>query len=327
VRTLVIGGGGHIGSFLVPRLVRAGHEVTTISRGTGRRYTDGPEWSQVTEIRADRAAEDAAGTLGRTVLAQEPEVVIDLICYSPSSARALVEALRGRTAHLVHCGSLWRYGASLTLPIREDSEGGAGCAGPPLDEYGIQKDQISRMLATETADGGLVTTTLHPGHVTGPGWCPIGPLGNLDPTVWRRLASGQPLPVPDGGAQLLSHVHADDVAQAFERTLSHRGAAAGQDFNIVSTSALTVRGYATLAAGWFGRSARLEAVGWDRFREGTSAEHAELSRRHLCRSHLAAIDKARRLLGYRPRYRPQDAIHEALEWLSDRGRLDQPLTG
>jgi nucleoside-diphosphate-sugar epimerase len=34
MRIVVIGGTGHIGSFLVPRLVRAGHEVVNISRGT-----------------------------------------------------------------------------------------------------------------------------------------------------------------------------------------------------------------------------------------------------------------------------------------------------
>ena len=33
MRVVVIGGSGHIGTFLVPRLVRAGHDVLTISRG------------------------------------------------------------------------------------------------------------------------------------------------------------------------------------------------------------------------------------------------------------------------------------------------------
>ncbi|WP_197720486.1 NAD-dependent epimerase/dehydratase family protein [Acidipropionibacterium jensenii] len=53
MRILVIGGGGHIGSFLVPRLVRAGHRVTTITRGSGARYTDGPEWREITRVIAD----------------------------------------------------------------------------------------------------------------------------------------------------------------------------------------------------------------------------------------------------------------------------------
>lgn len=325
MRTLVIGGGGHIGSFLVPRLVRAGHRVTVITRGTGAVYTHGPEWDQVSHVVADRRAEEAAGTLGQTVLAHRPEVVIDLVCYTLESATGLVEALRGRVAHLIHCGSIWRYGPSLRLPLREDSEGGAGSAGPPFDEYGVQKDLIARMLAAETGSGGLVTTSLHPGHVTGPGWSPIGPLGNLDPTVWQRLADGRPLGVPDGGTQMLHHVHADDVAQAFQRAVDHREAAAGEDFNIVSPSALSVRGYAGIVAGWFGRSAALETVSWEEFRQQTDAENAELSWRHLYRSQYASIDKATRLLGYAPRFEPEDAVHEALRWLHDHRRIDLPL--
>ena len=40
MRIVVIGGSGHIGTFLVPRLVRAGHEVVNISRGQRSSYVD-----------------------------------------------------------------------------------------------------------------------------------------------------------------------------------------------------------------------------------------------------------------------------------------------
>jgi nucleoside-diphosphate-sugar epimerase len=36
-RVVVIGATGHIGSYLVPRLVRGGHEVLAMSRGTRER--------------------------------------------------------------------------------------------------------------------------------------------------------------------------------------------------------------------------------------------------------------------------------------------------
>ncbi|MEU6351365.1 hypothetical protein ABZ896_18830 [Streptomyces sp. NPDC047072] len=56
----------------------------------------------------------------------------------------------------------------------------------------------------------------------------------------------------------MHHVHADDVAHAFERAMDRRDLAAGEDFNVVAPTALTVRGYAHAAAGWFGRAASLE---------------------------------------------------------------------
>ncbi|MEV7630882.1 NAD-dependent epimerase/dehydratase family protein [Microbacterium sp. NPDC089318] len=239
MRVLVIGGSGHIGSFLVPRLVRAGHQVVSMSRGEAVAYTDGPEWNDVRRVGADRKAEDAAGSFGRTVLAQRPDVVVDLICFTEESATALVNALRGEVRHLLHCGSVWRYGASRKLPIAEDSS----CADEPHDEYGIQKARIAALLKKETADGGLITTSIHPGHIVGPGWQPIGPLGNLDETLWAAISSGRTIDVPGSGAETLHHVHADDVAQAFERAIENRDAAAGEDFNVVAPTALNVRGY------------------------------------------------------------------------------------
>ncbi|MEV6107538.1 NAD(P)-dependent oxidoreductase [Streptomyces sp. NPDC051940] len=321
MRIVVVGGSGHIGTFLVPRLVRAGHEVVSISRGQRAAYVPAPEWEHVRQVTADRVAEDADGTFPERLARLRPDAVVDLVCFTLESAVALVERMRGETGQLLHCGSVWRYGPSRKLPIAE------GEGTPPVGEYGIGKDRIARMLKAETDAGGLVTTSLHPGHIVGPGWHPIGPLGNLDPDVWHTLSAGRPLRVPGLGAETMHHVHADDVAHAFEQAVVHRDAAAGEDFHVVAPTALNVRGYADTAAGWFGREAVLESVTWDEFRSTTSAEHAQVSWEHLYRSHCLTIDKARTLIGYAPRYQPEDAVLESVRRLVDRGGLtvDRPL--
>jgi len=311
MKIVVIGGSGHIGTFLVPRFVRAGHEVINISRGSRRTYAEAPEWQHVTQVVADRQQEDREGTFGDRLVGLGPDVVVDLVCFTLESATALVERLRGEVGHLLHCGSIWRYGPSLKVPISEDSDSAAA----PFDEYGIEKERIARMLKEETASGGLVTTSLHPGHIVGPGWHPIGPLGNLDPTVWSTLSSDQPLRVPGDGTQLMHHVHADDVAQAFERAIEHRDPAGGEDFNVVAPTALSVRGYADIAAAWFDQAATLELVTWEDFRASTTVEYAEASWGHLYRSHCFSIDKAMSLLGYAPRYQPEEAVLESVRWL------------
>ncbi|WP_144761437.1 NAD(P)-dependent oxidoreductase [Curtobacterium sp. 9128] len=322
-RVVVIGGSGHIGTFLIPRLVRAGHDVVTVSRGRRRAYVDAPEWQQVEQVTADREQEDRDGTFPDRIAALRPDVVVDLVCFTLDSAAALVERLRGTDVHLVHCGSVWRAGPSTLLPITEET------MTPPTGTYGIEKDRIARMLKQETADGGVVTTSLHPGHISGPGWAPIGPLGNLDPSVWRRLSAAEPLEVPGIGAETMHHVHADDVAQAFELAVAHRDAAAGEDFSVVALDALTVRGYAALAASWFGQQARLEPVSWERFRASTDEDAAATSWDHLWRSQVFSIAKARRLLGYAPRYTAGETVTEAVRWLVDHGELDvaRPFVG
>jgi nucleoside-diphosphate-sugar epimerase len=316
VRIVVIGGSGHVGSFLVPRLVRAGHEVINLSRGTRAAYVEDEAWSDVDQVTVDRDAEEAAGTFGKRVAALEPDVVVDMICFTPDSAAALVEAIRGRSGHLIHCGTIWRYGPSVKQPMREDD------TSPPFGEYGTQKAAIAELLAAETASGGLATTVLQPGHISGPGWVPIGPLGNLDPGVWYALSAGQEIAVPGLGAELMHHVHADDVAQAFQLAVEHRDAAAGESFNVVAPSALTARGFLMIAAGWFGQTAKIRSVSWAEFRSGTTAEFADSSWGHLSRSQYASIEKARTLLGYAPAFEPEAAVLDGIRWLIDHDQLE-----
>lgn len=318
MRVVVVGGSGHIGSFLLPRLVVAGHEVVNLSRGNRRPYVDSPALREVRQVVVDRAAEDEAGTFAATVAAERPDAVVDLICFTPDSAQALVDGLRGQTGHLLHCGSIWLHGPARTVPISECD------ARYPVGSYGVAKSAIAELLVGETENGGLVTTSLHPGHISGPGWAPITPLGNLDPAVWQRLSAGEELLVPGLGTELLSHVHADDVAQAFELALARPEAAAGQIFHTTAARAATVRGLLEAAARWWGREPVTRSVSWAEYRGATTPEYAEQSWEHLWRSQQTSVEKAGRLLGYVPAYRPEEAVRAGVEWLVSSGRLGLP---
>ena len=82
-RVVVIGATGHIGTYLVPRLVRGGHEVIAMSRGTRDPYQVSPQWGSVTRVAVDRDEEDREGTFGARIAALRPDVVIDLIASPP----------------------------------------------------------------------------------------------------------------------------------------------------------------------------------------------------------------------------------------------------
>jgi nucleoside-diphosphate-sugar epimerase len=314
-RVVVIGATGHIGTYLVPRLVRNGHEVIAISRGTRGPYHASPAWNKVTTITADREAEDAAGTFGARVADLRPDVVIDMICFTAASARQLVDALRPSRPLLVHCGTIWVHGPALRVPLTEDEPRTA--YGP----YGTGKAEIEALLLRETMAGGVPAIVLHPGHISGPGWPVITPAGNLDPGVWTALATGQPLALPDHGLGILNHVHADDVAQAFELALS-RPAAIGSSFHVVAEQAWTLRGLAAGAALWFGREPVLEFVDWAEYERRAGSEHAEVTRQHTDRSITASIARAKEVLGYAPRYNTLVALHESLSWLAANGQAD-----
>ena len=66
MRAVVIGASGHVGTYLIPRLVEAGYEVVALSRGQSTPYQEHGAWRQVRQIIVDRIAEDATGFLAGT---------------------------------------------------------------------------------------------------------------------------------------------------------------------------------------------------------------------------------------------------------------------
>jgi nucleoside-diphosphate-sugar epimerase len=316
MRVVIIGGTGHVGTYLVPRLVEAGHEVIQIGRGQREPYQPHPAWSWVQRITADRQAEDEAGLFGQRVRDLRPEAVIDMICFTPESARQLVEALRGEIAHLLHCGTIWVHGPTVQAPTTEEQPR------RPFGEYGIQKAQIEAYLLEQARKTGFPATVLHPGHIVGPGWRPINPAGHLNPQVFADLAQGKPLSLPNLGMETLHHVHADDVAQGFMQALAHHSTAVGESFHLVSPAALTLRGYAGAMAAWFGRQADLRFLPWEEWKTTVSEEEAAATWDHIAHSPCCSIAKAGRLLDYHPRYTSLQAIYESVGWLIENGVVE-----
>jgi nucleoside-diphosphate-sugar epimerase len=315
MRIVIVGGTGHIGTYLSPMLFEASHEVICVSRGARQPYQPHHGWSEIRRVGLDRDVEEARGDFGRRVAQLGAEVVIDLTCYTPSSAEQLVDALRGRVGHFLHCGTIWVHGHSVLVPTREDSPRA------PFGDYGIRKLAIEAYLLRE-ARAGFPATVLHPGHLVGPGWAPINPAGNFNLQVFANLAAGREVLLPNLGMETLHHVHASDVASAFARAVEHRELALGESFHVVSPAAVTMRGYAERTAAYFGREPNLRFLPWEEWRTHASERDARTTWDHIARSPNCSIEKARALLDYEPRYGSLEAIEESVGWLTRNGQLD-----
>jgi len=313
MRVVVIGGTGHVGTYLVPRLVEAGHETIVVSRREREPYQSNGAWAFVSPVQIDRAEAEAAGTFGQQILDLAPDVVIDMICFTPESARHLVEALRGRVEHFLHCGTVWVHGPSVVVPVTEEQPR------RPFGNYGIMKAEIERFLLMEQRLNGFPATILHPGHIVGPGWVPLNPAGHFNPAVFEVLARGDQLALPNFGMETVHHVHADDVAQLFMRALARPSAAIGESFHSVSPGAISLRGYAESMALWFGVEPNLRFLAWEEWRQTVTDSEASATYDHIAHSPSCSIEKAERLLGYAPRYTSLQAVQESVRWLIDHG--------
>ena len=124
MRAVVIGGTGFIGRLVVRELLRLGHEVAVVHRGS-----ELPELHGLTQITAHRERlADAAPQLR----AFAPDVVVDMILSSGRQAEALLDVFRGHAERVVAISSMDVYracgvlhgtepGPLEPLPLTEDS--------------------------------------------------------------------------------------------------------------------------------------------------------------------------------------------------------------
>jgi nucleoside-diphosphate-sugar epimerase len=313
MRIVVIGGTGHVGTYLVPRLVEAGHAVICISRNQRDPYQPHGAWGEVELVEIDREESELQGVFGQQIADLEADVVIDMICFSLESARQIVEGLRGKVQHFLHCGTIWVHGPSVVVPVTEEQPR------RPFGEYGIQKAAIESYLLREARLNGFPATILHPGHIVGPGWAPLNPAGHFNAEVFARLARGETLALPNLGMETVHHVHADDVAQSFVRAMANRSAAVGESFHIVSPAAITLRGYAESMASWFGEAASLQYLPWEEWCKTVTQQEAQATWDHIAHSPNCSIAKAQHMLDYQPRYSSLQAVQESVTWLVDNG--------
>jgi nucleoside-diphosphate-sugar epimerase len=306
MRVLIIGGTGHVGTYLVPRLVLAGYQVVSVSRKKREPYTPDPVWNTVRQVVIDREEADRTGSLGKQILSLKPDIVIDMICFTPESAALIAESLDGNVQHFLSCGTIWVHGHSEQVPTSETMPR------KPFCDYGIKKAAIESYLLSRYRETGFPVSIIHPGHIVGPGWNPLNPAGHFNPSIFRTIAEGRELALPNLGMETVHHVHADDVAQAFMKAIENRNRAVGECFHAVSEKALTLRGYAEGMAAWYGREAHLHFLPWEKWKETVTPDEADATLDHITHSPNCSIEKACNLIGYAPRYTSLMAVREAV---------------
>ncbi len=308
-KAVVIGATGHIGSYLVPELVRAGYDVVAMSRGNRLPYTaNWAEWQSVEHVHCSRE-EGIAIAVGF-----KPDVICDLVPYTAADASALVDYLRAEgiaeRVRLISIGSIWIYDQKLEVPVTEEHPRTA------TDDYGRGKIEIERYLLNEHRINGLRVTILHPGHICGSGWMPVGPLGNRDPQVIRDIIAGKPILLPERGQATLHHVHSEDIARLTLACLNN-DRSIGESFHSVCETALTLFGFAEGAYRYFNQTPAEVFVPYSEFLKHIPKEHVADSAEHIDHSPIASMAKAKALLGFTPKHSAMDTVLEAIDSIRD----------
>ncbi len=310
MKIVVIGGCGHIGSYLVPKLVKAGHKVVSISRGQRKPYTEDAAWREVEQMILDRDKE-SGGEFERKIAALNADVVVDLINFSLENTKYMAEALKNtHLSHYLFCSSIWAHGKATTLPVIEDQPKF------PLDEYGRQKAKSEAYLHNLYRQEGFPETVIMPGQISGPGWVIINPTANHDYWIFDKIRRGEEIALPNFGMETLHHVHADDVAQVFFHAITHRKSALGESFHAVGAESITLLGYAQAMYRWFGQEEKIKFLPWNEWCNYIKEkEYIDSTYYHIARSGYYSIEKGKRLLEYYPRHTLLETVEESVAYM------------
>lgn len=309
-KALVIGGYGHIGGFLVPRLVETGWDIAILTRGrkASPRYDN---WKNLPHghVEADYGALCSEGTWKALLDEISPDVVIDILS---ANAPAVLDACPSSVRQFVITGSVWMYGPPRVVPTPEETQNEF--------PFGFYRKRYSDLLGLLGRKGGPAVTAVMPSNIAGPGKIPLDPYGGRDIEVHHRMARGGEILLPARGETLVCPSDASDIAEVFVLALERPDKAAGRMFNAGAAHALTYNEMVAEYGGCYGVDIPVRHVSWEEFDgelglEASARYHHEA---HMCPD----ISAARNVLAFEPRYTPRQALQRAVEWMRAEGLLD-----
>jgi nucleoside-diphosphate-sugar epimerase len=313
VRVLVIGGTAFIGRRTVSDLLRRGDDVTLFHRG----HHPNPFGGEVHELIGDRQNPQ---DLSRALAGKTFDGVIDIAYDSERGtgadaiALAASEVRRFRPRY-VFVSSVSVYEKS-GIGVTED----AHCGGP-IGSYGMNKVQAEDQLMTEHRAGHLTASIVRPSYVHGP----LNPIPR-EAWFWDRILAGRPVILPDGGKTLMHWSAVRDVAWSLTECLTNP-AAVGEAFNIAEAEPATHAEFVQRLAKVAGRTAETVPIPRSRLKEmgaSTGAPHTYFGvGLDSASDETLSVDKARRLLGFRPTD-PIEGLKEAFDWYSRQSARPQP---
>lgn len=315
-RVLVTGGAGFIGSHMADRLLEARHDVLVIdneSTGFRSNIPDGAGY-----IRGDvRHPDDLEKAFARgldavfhiagqaSTIRSFDDPLNDLGVNVVGTIEVVKKCLHHRVPRLLYASSMTSYGHPATLPVGEETP----CK--PISYYGITKYAAERYVHSTAARNDLEfpfrVTSFRMFNVYGERQRLDNPYQGVMGIFIGNVARGERIIIHSDGEQSRDFVYIGDVVEAWVNALDNP-AAYGQVFNLGTGSPLSINElvYAVLAS--FSKSRESYPIRYEPERPG--------DQRHM----VAAIGKARSMLGWRPQVPLEEGLSRTVRWAVEEQR-------
>jgi UDP-N-acetylglucosamine/UDP-N-acetyl-alpha-D-glucosaminouronate 4-epimerase len=305
MRALVTGGGGFIGSHIVARLLREGHEVRVLDNfATGRRENLADVDGDVEIVEGDIQSYERAHTAVRgcevvfhqAALPSVPRSVQDPLTSNASNVigtlNVLLAARDSDVRRVVFASSSSIYGANRELPKREDQ------AALPISPYAVAKQAGESYCRAFSEVYGLATVSLRYFNVFGPRQDPRSEYAAVVPKFITALLAGHAPTVHGDGEQTRDFTYVDNVVQANLLAADADGVA-GRVYNVATGRRVSLNELVQRLR---------ELIGSD-----LEADHGP-ARPGDVRDSLADVTRAEQELGYRPEVEFEEGLQRTLDF-------------
>jgi len=304
MRALVTGGAGFIGSHLVERLLRDGHEVRVVDDfSTGKRSNLEPFAGKALEIvEADIRNGWELRTLAAGCEVIFHEAAIVSVPYSvehpqethdvnlQGTLNVLEAARHAKARRLVFASSAAVYGDAPGLPKHE------GMLPTPISPYGLEKLTGEHYLSIFARLYGVETVSLRYFNVFGPRQDPSSAYSGVISIFADRARRGEPVTIFGDGSAYRDFVFVADVVEA-NLLAAHAAGVSGRSFNVARGEKTTLTALTEMIGQAVGRTLKVEHAAP---RAGDIAES------------LADIGRARSELGFAPKVAVLEGLRQLL---------------
>jgi len=223
INTLVIGGGGYIGSHLVPKLIASGRDVTVVGRSKTPRYSlpdkasyisgDFSQYELISSLveRNQEVVLLAYATVPNTSF-EDP--LADLLQNLPAAVQLFTLAAQREAKLLLVSSGGTVYGNASRLPISENHSTN------PISPYGVTKLTLENYAYLYAAIHGLKFVCVRPANAYGPGQRPFTGQGFIA-TAMASAMKGLPVRIFGKRGTIRDYLYITDLAEglltAFEK--------------------------------------------------------------------------------------------------------------
>ena len=312
MKILITGGAGFVGSHLADKLIREGHEITVIDDLSTGRYSnvehleENPNFHLIidtvlnTELMeelirdADRVYH-MASAVGVRLIMEQPVKTIETIFHGTDVVLGRCAKYRRRV--LIPSTSEV-YGKGISVPFKEDDDLLTGATDKHRWAYACAKTLDEFLALAHFKETRLPVAVARLFNTVGPRQ--TGQYGMVVPRFVQAALKNEPIEVHGDGTQSRCFGHVTDVVDGLTKMLE-TPECFGQVINLGSDAEVTINDLAKRAIELTGSKSEVRYVPYDEvYGEGFE----DMQRR------VPSLDKARRLVGYKPTRTLDDIIND-----------------